>query len=74
MKTKSESFVEDKKESWNSLLSILNKISKKGMRKLSLEEVESFPRLYRKTCQDLAEARMLQLSPDVLDYLNNITG
>jgi uncharacterized membrane protein SpoIIM required for sporulation len=74
MKTKSERFVEEKKENWKKLLSIIRILSKKGIRKLSIEDVEEFPRLYRKSCQDLAEARMLELSPDVLEYLNNITG
>lgn len=74
MKTKSERFVEEKKDNWKRLLNILTLISRKGLKKLSLEEVEEFPRLYRKSCQDLAEARMLELSPDVLEYLNNLTG
>ncbi|MCP4181121.1 MAG: stage II sporulation protein M [bacterium] len=74
MKTKSERFVDSKKESWKNLQIILIKISKKGIKKLTIEEIERFPRLYRKTCQDLAEARMLNLSPDVLEYLNNLTG
>lgn len=74
MKTKSERFVEEKKERWRELLSILNTISRKGMKKLTVGETEVFPRLYRQTCSDLAEARMLKLSPDVLDYLNNLTG
>ncbi len=74
MKTRSERFVEQKRSDWKKLLSILTCISQKGSQKLTEEEVEEFPRLYRKTCQDLAEARMLELSPDVLDYLNNMTG
>ncbi len=74
MKTKSEKFVEEKRESWKQLLNLIRKINKKGIRELDNEEAELFPRLYRKTCQDLAEARMLELSPDVLEYLNNLTG
>ncbi|MCK5202156.1 MAG: stage II sporulation protein M [Spirochaetales bacterium] len=74
MKTKSERFVESKRESWKSLGMILGKISHKGIKKLTLHEVESFPSLYRMICQDLAEARMLDLSPDVITYLNNLTG
>jgi uncharacterized membrane protein SpoIIM required for sporulation len=74
MKTRSEHFVESRKESWAALRVILEKISKKGIRKLSLEEVALYPDLYRGCCQDLAEARMLNLSPDVIEYLNGITG
>lgn len=74
MKTRSERFVESRRESWSALRNILEKISRKGIRKLSLEEVTLFPDLYRSCCQDLAEARMLNLSPDVIEYLNGITG
>ncbi len=74
MKTKSERFVDSKRSGWKTLLALLDKISQKGIKKLSTEEVEIFPRLYRNTCQDLAEARMLNLSPDVIEYLNNLTG
>ncbi len=74
MKTKSERFVDSRRESWASLREILKKISKKGVRKLSTDEISCFPDLYRSCCQDLAEARMLNLSPDVIEYLNGITG
>ena len=74
MKTKSEYFVESNRESWKNLLVIIKKINSKGIKKLNSDEAEIFPRLYRKTCRDLAEARMLELSPDVLEYLNNLTG
>ncbi|MDC7126273.1 MAG: stage II sporulation protein M [Spirochaetales bacterium] len=74
MKTKSELFVESRKENWAALREILVKISRKGIRKLPIEDVTQFPDLYRSCCQDLAEARMLGLSPDVIEYLNGITG
>jgi len=74
MKTRSERFVDSRRESWASLREILKKISKKGVRKLSTDEISRFPDLYRSCCQDLAEARMLNLSPDVIEYLNGITG
>lgn len=74
MKTKSERFVESHRNQWVDLANILRFIEKNGIKKIPLEGVERFPRLYRQACQDLAEARMLELSPDVLEYLNNITG
>lgn len=74
MKTKSQRFVEERREEWKDLLEILKKISRKGVKKLDDRELERFPGLYRKVCQDLAEARMLKLSPDVLEYLNSLTG
>jgi uncharacterized membrane protein SpoIIM required for sporulation len=73
-KTKSERFVLSKKDQWQQLHRILGKINQSGFRALSEAEVQSFPRLFRLTCADLAEAKMLQLSPDVLDYLNQLVG
>ncbi len=73
-KTKSEKFVLSKKDSWENLRKILSTISLKGFKVLDDTQVLEFPRLYRLACTDLAEAKMLKLSPDVLDYLNNIVG
>jgi uncharacterized membrane protein SpoIIM required for sporulation len=73
-KTKSERFVLSKKDQWQRLHDILTKINRDGFRKLNEEEIQTFPRLFRLTCADLAEAKMLQLSPDVMDYLNQLIG
>lgn len=53
---------------------ILLKIRGASYSALTAEEVDNFARLYRLTCADLARARTLKLSPDVIDYLNNIVG
>lgn len=74
MKTKSELFVTEKRERWNKLKNILQIIQKNSFKALSEEQTRDFSKLYRMTCADLAEARMLKLSPDVLNYLNNIVG
>jgi uncharacterized membrane protein SpoIIM required for sporulation len=73
MKTKSERFVEEKRAQWRKLRNMLEAM-KKSYKELSEEEMHEFPRLYRLLCADLAEARMLKLSPDVLNYLNNLVG
>jgi uncharacterized membrane protein SpoIIM required for sporulation len=73
-KTKSERFVFAKKDQWQQLNTILLKINRNGFRALTPEEIRAFPRLSRLTCADLAEAKTLQLSPDVLDYLNQLVG
>jgi len=72
--TKSERFVASKKELWEELKNITLKIRKKGYVSISETEVKQFPRLYRLTCRDLAEADMLELSPDVTSYLNELVG
>lgn len=74
MKTKSEIFVETNRDSWNKLRNTVVKISRKGLKTITTEELKTFPGIYRKVCQDLAQARMLKLSPDVLEYLNNLTA
>ncbi len=74
MKTKSEAFVEEKRENWNKLKQILEKVTFKSKEKISKEEARIFPGLYRLVCADLAEARMLKLSLNVIEYINNIVG
>jgi uncharacterized membrane protein SpoIIM required for sporulation len=74
MKTKSEQFVEERKSEWKALRVILLSIRKGSRKSLSDSQVSQFPGLYRQICTDLAEAKMLELSPDVLDYLNNLVG
>lgn len=74
MKTKSERFVDKNLHDWNLLKNCVNKIRRKGVKSLNNKELEAFPGLYRKISQDLAQARMLKLSPDVLQYLNNLTS
>jgi uncharacterized membrane protein SpoIIM required for sporulation len=73
-RTKSERFVRSKKAQWLQLHAILLTLNHQGFRALSEEAKLSFPRLFRLTCADLAEAKMLRLSPDVLDYLNQLVG
>ena len=74
MKTRSERFVEERRERWNNLRQILLLIRRRSFEDLTREQVMEFPRLYRLLCSDLAEARMLKLSPDVQDYLNNLVA
>ena len=74
MKTISEKFVFYRNERWKKLHTIVMIISRKSCKGLDEQQVREFPRLYRQACADLAEARMLKLSRDVLEYLNNIIG
>lgn len=56
------------------LRDILLKIRRGSHDSLSASEVRDFAGLYRRACGDLAQARTLRLSPDVIDYLNNVVG
>lgn len=74
MKTRSERFALSRKDEWTKLTTLLDLLKRKGVRKLTARQAEDFPRLYRRACQDLSEARTKELSPDLIDYLNNLTG
>lgn len=74
VQTLSERFVSEKRTYWMQLRIILLKIRKSSYHSLTEAEIENFARLYRLACADLARARTLKLSPDVIDYLNNIVG
>ena len=66
IKTKSERFAESKRYQWEKLHGMLNSIAQDGFDSLTDKEAREFPRLYRLACADYAEAKMLNLSPDVL--------
>jgi len=74
MRTISEQFVFERQERWLRLRKIVLKFSKRSYGALAPDETAEFPALYRQVCTDLAEARMLQLSHDVIGYLNNLVG
>ncbi|MCK4797274.1 MAG: hypothetical protein KAT05_07815, partial [Spirochaetes bacterium] len=72
MSTKSEKFISERKEYWEKLRLIIEKIKKNGYRSLTIYEFQEYPNLYRKTCTDSETAKTLQLSPDTVDYINNL--
>lgn len=74
VRTLSERFVEENRDQWRRLRKILLKIRKGSPKSLNVEEIEHFAGLYRLVCADLARARTLKLSPDIIEYLNNIVG
>ena len=72
MSTKSEKFIQERKEYWEKLGNIIIKINKNNYKSLSVEEFQEFPNLYRKTCTDSETAKTMQLSPDTVEYINNL--
>jgi uncharacterized membrane protein SpoIIM required for sporulation len=70
MATQSSKFIEERGEYWERLRNIILKIRKGGYRRLSLEEFQDFPNLYRKTCTDSETAKTLKLQPDTVEYIN----
>jgi len=67
--TKSERFVEERKDYWKKLEAIIRKAHNGKISSLSSEEVREFPNLYRRVCTDSELAKTLELSPDTLDYI-----
>jgi uncharacterized membrane protein SpoIIM required for sporulation len=74
VKTKSEKFVIKKKDEWEYFCNILTQINNRGINSINYNQIKDFPRLFRICCTDLAEAKTLKLSPDVIEYLNELVG
>jgi uncharacterized membrane protein SpoIIM required for sporulation len=70
--TKSERFIEEKKEYWITLEKIIKRAHNGNIGSLSKEEIREFPNLYRKVCTDSELAKTLELSPDTIDYLSRL--
>ena len=73
MSTKSEKFILERKEYWEKTYNIITQIEEKGITSLSEEDFLEFPNLYRKICTDSQTAKMLDLSPDLIEYVANLT-
>ncbi|MFQ3548769.1 MAG: stage II sporulation protein M [Armatimonadota bacterium] len=67
-------FIENKKEKWENLSSLLDKIKIKGYKSLSSDEVANFAELYREVISDLAYVRTHYNSTELEDYLNDLSG
>jgi uncharacterized membrane protein SpoIIM required for sporulation len=67
--TKSERFVEERKDYWCRLEAIIKKAHNGRVSSLSGEEIRDFPDLYRHVCTDSELAKTLELSPDTVDYI-----
>jgi uncharacterized membrane protein SpoIIM required for sporulation len=67
-----EKFINDRRNNWEELESLLNLLDKMPLRKLSREEIRELGRLYRRVTVDLAIARAESKNPLVIDYLNNL--
>jgi uncharacterized membrane protein SpoIIM required for sporulation len=72
MSTKSELFINERKEYWTRLSGLIERIYRKGYHSLSVEESLEIPNLYRKICTDAETAHTLKLSPDTLAFIDNL--
>ena len=67
--TKSDLFIRERKDSWKRFSGMVDK-ARNSPKRLTPQELREFPKLYRRTCADLARARSLGLARDLIDYLN----
>ncbi len=70
--TRSERFIEERKEYWIALEKIIKKAHNGMVHSLTKEEIRELPNLYRKVCTDSELARTLELSPDTIDYISRL--
>ena len=66
-----ERFLTERREVWDQLDALLDRADEVG---LSREETHELVSLYRRTCSDLNRARSHTANPEILGYLNQLTG
>ncbi|MBN1525791.1 MAG: stage II sporulation protein M [Spirochaetales bacterium] len=72
MATLSDKFIEERKEHWERIRTIILAIRRGGYRRLSSDDARDFPNLYRKICTDSETAKTLELAPDTCEYINTL--
>jgi uncharacterized membrane protein SpoIIM required for sporulation len=68
--TRSERFIRERRERWLAFAELTEKAEKRPA-SLGAADLRDFPRLYRRACSDLAQARALKLARDVIEFLND---
>lgn len=66
-----ERFLSDRRPVWAELDALLDRADKAA---LTREEMHELVALYRRTCSDLNRARSHTANPEILGYLNQLTG
>ncbi len=71
---KSLEFRREREAAWVELESLIEQVSKRGMRSLSADEAARLPMLYRSALSALSVARAISLDRNVLEYLESLCG
>ena len=66
-----ERFITDRTPIWKQLDDLL---ARAELTEVTRDELQELVALYRRTCSDLNRARSYTANPDVLGYLNQLTG
>jgi uncharacterized membrane protein SpoIIM required for sporulation len=69
---KSSEFRKGREQGWRELEGLIGRVEKKGVRSLSLEELQKLPILYRAALSSLSVARAIALDRNLLLYLENL--
>jgi uncharacterized membrane protein SpoIIM required for sporulation len=65
-------FINERRNAWQRLEQLLQKLDRLTMRRLHREEVRELGRIYRRTASDLAIARAESRDPRLINYLNSL--
>ncbi len=71
---KSVSFRSQRERTWAELEDLVGRVEKKGLAKLSADELQRLPVLYRATMSSLSVARSISLDRNLLDYLEHLAA
>jgi uncharacterized membrane protein SpoIIM required for sporulation len=71
---KSSQFRRERQETWKELERVVERIERRGARKVDPDDLNRLPVLYRSTASALSVARAISLDKNVLEYLENLVG
>lgn len=69
---KSSEFRKGREESWRDLEGLVGRVERRGVRSLSVDELQRLPMLYRSALSSLSVARTIALDRNLLLYLENL--
>jgi len=70
---KSNEFRKGREEGWRELERLVGQVERRGVRSLTLDELQQLPILYRAALSSLSVARTIALDRNLLLYLENLT-
>ena len=69
-----EAFIADRRPRWQQLERLLDLAEVTAEWQLGVERIQQLVQLYRQACSDLNQARSYTANPELLSYLNQLTG
>ena len=72
IKLKSSEFRKGREESWRELERLIDRVERRGVYSLTLDELQRLPILYRAALSSLSVARSIALDRDLLLYLESL--